>query len=258
MAGSAAAIPAVEGHPEAGKRERMDKKLEQLTEKLRAALGDRLVSIVLYGSGASEHDHHRSFSDLNVMCVLRQLTPRELGDTEPVVRWWRDDGNPSPLLLTETEVRTSTDVFAIEFHDMLERRRILFGSDPVNGLVVETSFYRAQVEHDLRAKQIRLRQKAAAVLTDKEALLRLMLDSVSNFCVLARHAMLLAGVSAGPGRRDVVAHLREIGADPEPFEVLLDLREQKRAPRDVNPPELFGQYLAQVGRLVEFVDGLAK
>ena len=236
----------------------MDKKLEQLTEKLRGALGDRLVSIVLYGSGASASDHHQNFSDLNVMCVLRELSPRELGDSEPVVRWWRDEGNPSPLLLTEEEVRTSTDVFAIEFHDMLERRRVLFGGDPIDGLVVETTFYRAQVEHDLRAKQIRLRQKAAAVLTDKEALLRLMLDSVSNFCVLARHAMLLAGISAHPGKREVVGHLREIGADPAPFEILLDLRERKRAARDVNPPELFGQYLAQVGRLVEFVDGLAK
>src|SRR5579884_2847236 len=173
----------------------MNRNLAELSEKMREALGERLISVLLYGSGASEEDHHETFSDLNVMCVLSALGPRELADTEPVVRWWRELGNPSPLLLTEEEVRTSTDVFAIEFHDMLERRRVLWGADPVAALQVDESFYRAQVEHDLRAKQIRLRQKAAAVLTDREALLRLMLDSVSNFCVLARHAMLLAGVS---------------------------------------------------------------
>ena len=236
----------------------MDKKLAQLTEKLREALGDRLVSVVLYGSGASEHDHHQTFSDLNVLCVLAALSPGELAASEPVVRWWRDLGNPSPLMMTEEEVRTSTDVFAIEFHDMIERRRVLWGGDVIAGLAVDESFYRAQVEHDLRAKQLRLRQKAAAVLTDREALLRLMLDSVSNFCVLARHAMLLAGVSAGTAKRDVVARLGEIGVEAEPFETLLEMRERKRAPRDVVAPELFERYLGQVDRLVRFVDGLAK
>ncbi|HZU23976.1 MAG TPA: hypothetical protein VFA04_00555 [Bryobacteraceae bacterium] len=236
----------------------MDKRLAELTEKMRAALGDRLLSVILYGSGASEHDHHETFSDLNVMCVLSALDSRELADAEPVVRWWREIGHPSPLLLTENEVRTSTDVFAIEFHDMLERRQVLWGSDVIEGLTVDSSFYRAQVEHDLRAKQIRLRQKAAAVLTDREALLRLMLDSVSNFCVLARHAMLLAGLPASAAKHDVVSRLPDIGVDPQPFDTLLQVRERKLGPRGIDAPELFARYLEQVGRLVQFTDGLAK
>lgn len=236
----------------------MDDKLVQLTDKIREALGDRVTSVMLYGSAASETDHQDAFSDVNVLCVLKDLTPRELADAEPVVRWWRDLGNPSPLMLTEDEVRTSTDVFAIEFSDMLERRRVLWGGDAIAGLVVDRSFYRAQVEHDLRAKQLRLRQKAAAVLTDKEALLRLMLDSVSNFCVLARHAMLLAGIAVGTAKRDIIAHLGEIGIDAEPFTALLEMRERTRPPRDVDAPDLFRRYLGQVGRLVQFVDALEK
>jgi hypothetical protein len=236
----------------------MDKRLAELTEKMRAALGERLLSVVLYGSGASEHDHHETFSDFNVLCVLAALDTRELADAEPVVRWWRELGNPSPLLLTEHEVRASTDVFAIEFHDMLERRRVLFGADPIAGLTVGNSFYRAQVEHDLRAKQIRLRQKAAAVLTDKEALLRLMLDSVSNFCVLARHAMLLAGIDVGAAKHDITARLHEIGIDAQPFATLLQIRERRLGRGSVDAQELFARYLEQVGGLVEFTDGLAK
>ena len=54
----------------------MDKKLAQLVEKMRAALGDRLVSVILYGSGAGA-DHHAKFSDLNVLCVTSALAPRE-------------------------------------------------------------------------------------------------------------------------------------------------------------------------------------
>jgi hypothetical protein len=55
----------------------MDKRLEQLVEKLKKAYGERLVSVVLYGSAAAG-DHHAGFSDFNILCVLSVLTPREL------------------------------------------------------------------------------------------------------------------------------------------------------------------------------------
>jgi predicted nucleotidyltransferase len=235
----------------------MEKKLAQLVEKTRAALGDRLVAVILYGSGASG-EHHGKFSDLNVLCVVTAVNARELADAEPVVKWWRGLDNPSPLLLSRDEVRTSTDVFPIEFHDMLEHRRVLFGEDVIAGLEIDRTFYRAQVEHDLRSKLLRLRQTAASMLSDRDALLTLMLDSVSTFCVLLRHALLLGGISPGPRKRDVVAHLGEIGLDPAPFQRLLDLREGQTKAKDVTPSALFETYLAQIHSAVEYVDRLAK
>ena len=67
----------------------MENTLNQLLEKLTKALGDRLVSVVLYGSAAAG-DHHEGFSDLNVLCVLEQVTTRELAQSEPIFRWWRE------------------------------------------------------------------------------------------------------------------------------------------------------------------------
>jgi predicted nucleotidyltransferase len=226
-------------------------------EKTRAALGDRLVAVILYGSGASG-EHHAKFSDLNVLCVVTAVTVRELADAEPMVRWWRSAGNPSPLLLSRDEVLGSADVFAIEFHDMLEQRRVLHGEDVIAGLEIERTFYRAQVEHDLRAKLLRLRQQAAAVLSDGDALMTLMLDSVSTFCILLRHAMLLGGINPGTKKREVVSHLHEIGIDAAPFEKLLDVREAKAKAKDVTPGELFASYLARIHSAVEYVDRLAK
>ena len=137
----------------------MDKVLDQLVERLRSAYKERLVSVVLYGS-AADGDHHPKYSDFNILCVLSAITPRELGQSEEIFRWWREQGSPSPLLLTEHEVATSTDCFAIEFLDIQHQHRLLHGKDVVSGLTVDRSFYRAQVEHDLRAKLLRLRQKA--------------------------------------------------------------------------------------------------
>jgi len=235
----------------------IQQKLQELVDRLRKAHRDRLVSVILYGSAVTG-DHHHQFSDLNVLCVLTEVSPAALADSEPIFKWWRAQGNPSPLLLNEEEVHNSTDCFPIEFHDIAERRRVLFGRDVIEGLVIDKSFYRAQVEQELRSKLLRLRQKAAGVLADKQALLRLMIDSVSNFLVLSRHALLVSGVPAGSEKREIAGKLASIGANSAPFDTLLDLREQKKSARDIDPEALFAQYLRQIESLVAHVDQLEK
>lgn len=236
----------------------MEPLLTELVEKLKKAFGERLTSVVLYGSAAGG-DHHGKYSDLNVLSVLRQIGPAELGDSEGILRWWRDQGNPPPLLLTETEVRTSTDCFPIEFQDMKDRRRVLFGVDVIETLQIDRSFYRAQVEHELRAKMLRLRQQAAQVLSKSDALLRLCVDSVSTFCVLGRHALLLAGIDASWHKREIVRQLGDAGCvDPKPFNTLLEIREEKKTRLEIEAGALFEQYLKQVQAMVEYVDRLEK
>ena len=236
----------------------MPVQLDSLVEKLRKALGPDLVSVVLYGS-AAVGDYQEKFSDYNVLCVLTQITPAQLGATETVFRWWREQGNPAPLLLTEHEVQTSTDCFAIEFHDIRDYHKILFGADVVSTLQIDRSFYRAQVEHELRAKLLRLRQKASGILSDKDVLRRLLVESISTFCVLFRHALILAGHDAPAVKRDIIQRAREqFGIDPTPFNSLLDLREQKTKAVELEPQALLGAYLIEIGKVIDAVDVLEK
>jgi hypothetical protein len=236
----------------------MEKVLTQLVEKLQETFRDRLVSVVLYGSGATG-DRQEKFSDYNVLCVLTELSRRELAASEPIFRWWREQGSPAPLLMTEQEVRTCTDCFAIEFHDIKRDHQVLHGKDVVVDLDIDDSFYRAQVEHDLRAKLLRLRQKASGMLSDANLLRRLLLDSISTFCVLFRHALLLNGFDAPPRKREVIQAARQhFGVDIAPFEKLLDIREELIKPRDVDPVGLFDAYVAGISVVIDAVDRLEK
>jgi hypothetical protein len=236
----------------------MEKLLNQLVERLQETFHDRLVSVVLYGSAATG-DRQEKFSDYNVLCVLSELNRRELAASEPIFRWWREQGSPAPLLLTENEVQTCTDCFAIEFHDIKRDHQLLHGKDLVSTLDIDDSFYRAQVEHDLRAKLLRLRQKASGMLSDPNLLRRLLLDSISTFCVLFRHALLLNGVQVAPKKREVIQVARDrFGLDPTPFDQLLDIREERIKPRDLDPVSLLDAYLAGIAVVIDAVDRLEK
>jgi hypothetical protein len=252
----AAAIPVVAAPRAIGKD--MERKLTELVDRLKKSHGERLVSVVLYGSAAGD-DHVVKFSDLNILCVLSEVTPRELGQSEPVFRWWHDQGNPAPLLLSEHEVATSTDCFPIEFHDMTRQHRLLHGKDVIGSLRVDNSFYRAQVEHELRAKMLRLRQKASGILSEPELLRKLLADSISTFCVLFRHALMLHGKEPRMNKREVIEQTRSVlGIDSSPFDRLLDLREDKIKPKDLDPAAMLGPYLKEISVVIDAVDGLEK
>jgi len=232
--------------------------LKELVDKLERAFADRLVSVVLYGSGV-QHDQHDRFSDLNILCVLKEITPRELSDGEPVLNWWTSQGHPSVLLMSEEEVHQSSDSFAIEFRDMKDRRKILYGLDVIAEVHIDMKYHRVQVEHELRSKLLRLRQQGAHVLSNPEALLKLCLDSVTTFCTLGRHALVAGGIHPKADRRAVVEQIgHAVQMDVKAFESLLDMREDKSIHDDslVDPGELFARYLESIGRLVTYVDGL--
>ena len=55
----------------------MEDLLNELVERLKVTYGDDLKSLVLYGSGAAK-DHHKNFSDLNILCVLHHVGLAEL------------------------------------------------------------------------------------------------------------------------------------------------------------------------------------
>jgi len=232
----------------------MEKVLNQLVERLQKAYGERLVSVVLYGSAAAD-DRQARFSDFNVLSVLSEITPRELDCAGEIFGWWREHGSASPLLLTEDEMAASTGSFAIEFNDIKRRHRILYGRDVVTPLVLHNGFYRAQVEHDLRAKLLRLRQKACGMMSDADLLRRLLLDSVSTFCVLFRHALVLHGVDAPDTKRAAIEGARQhFGIDPLPFERLLDVREERVKPREVEPVPLLASYLQGIAAVIAALD----
>ncbi len=234
----------------------MDELLNQLVERLKKAYAERLVSVTLYGSAAAG-DYHPRFSDLNILCILSEITPRELAAGQDIFRWWRERGNPSPLLLTEQEAAGSTDCFPMEFTDIQRHHRVLFGKDVAAEIAVDRRHYRVQVEHELRAKMLRLRQKAAGMMSDPDLLSRLLADSVSTFCVLFRHALALAGDDAPQTRRETLERARErFQFDAAPFEQLLDLREERIKPRETNPMLLLPPYLQGISQVIEAVDRL--
>src|SRR5260370_4789464 len=218
-----------------------EKLISEFIEKIRAAAGENMVSVILYGSGA-EGEFHPEYSDLNLLCVLRDASFDSLRKIADVVEWWRGKTHHPPLVMTLAELNASADTFSIEFVDMKQRHRVLFGEDVLSGLNIPLTLHRAQVEYELREKLFLLRQHMLVAGSNEKQLWVVMLNSLSSFTTLFRHVLLEMGEQ---GRKHsleaVAAPAHGMNFSPSPFGQIMELRAKTADRKQLRAPEMTGK-----------------
>jgi hypothetical protein len=226
--------------------------LQQMVDRLKAALDDRLVSVVLYGS-AARGDFTREISDLNLLVVASDLEPSTLERLGPPVAEWVRQRHPFPRLFSPAMLAASADVFPIEFHELLQRHVVLAGSDPFTGLEVHHDYLRLQCERELREKLMRLTEGYVEASRRDRDVLRLMAESYSAFAAIFRGCLQLLGAEPPMAAHDVVAHFcSRAGLDPAPFDSVECIRRGERP--DGTTAELFARYYGEIAKAVERID----
>lgn len=231
--------------------------LDELVSQLRAAYGDVLHSVVLYGSAAAG-EHIPKRSDYNVLVIARSLPADKLRAAAAVGSAWSASGSPPPMTLTLDEWRGSSDIFAMEYADILERHKVLYGEPPFDGISVARGDLRLQVEREAMGKLLQFRQGVLAAGNDGKKQLVLLEASLSTLMVVFRGVSRLSGVQP-PADNEALASAigAKAGFDAAPFtRVVRHVRgTEKVAPRDVEG--IISGYLEGLQRLVAHVDRLA-
>ena len=231
-----------------------EKEINEFVSRLRVAAGANLQSVILYGS-AADGEFHPDFSNVNLLCILRESSFAALTAIAPAIAWWTRQKYHASLVLTGEELQRSTDVFSIELLDMQQRHRLLFGEDLLSGLNIPLHLHRAQLEYELREKLILLRGRLLASPDNKKHLWELMLGSLSTFTTLFRHALIALGEAPPRRKREVIQTLaKRIAFDPSAFLLLLDIRERKTETKQSDVNDVFAHYLAAVQQVTDAVD----
>jgi hypothetical protein len=158
-----------------------------------AALGPRLVSLLVYGSTArKEQGAGGSAGSVNTLLICDGVDDRLFGALAAVVAGWERAGHPPPIVLSETEWRASSDAFAIEYEDIRGAYRLVAGRDPWPGITVRREDVQRQLEHELLGKLIRLRQGYIGTQDDGRRLTEVIASSAAGFFTMLRTTLRLA------------------------------------------------------------------
>ena len=231
--------------------------LNRLVDDLRAAHGENLASIVLYGSVAAG-DHVELRSDHNLLIALNRIELADLRLSQTTMRDWLSLGQPMPVYFTVEELKRAADVFPIEFLQMEQARKVLHGRDPFEFVDISRANLRHQTEYELRTKLIQLRRLYIPASSSVEKLSALMSDSLASFAALFRAVLILHGQESPVSKADTVrATARLLGLEGSPFEQVFELRARAKSTlTEAQTSMVFSAYMAQIERVIETVDRL--
>jgi hypothetical protein len=172
------------------KKKRAEHALQELVDGLSQALGPKLVSVILFGSKASG-EYKEGSSDVNVFLVLEDVSMETLELMTKPSRLWMKAGHPMPVFIQKSELATYSKSLPIEFLDMKDHHKVIFGTDLLEGLTVDRAHLRAQCLQEFSTKQIKLRQAVLLVNSNAKKLRTVLLESLPSVLTLYRAALRL-------------------------------------------------------------------
>src|SRR5215475_4610625 len=228
--------------------------LDELVSQLRAAYGADLRSVVLYGSAANG-EHIAKRSDYNVLVIVDRLDAAKLAGASAAARAWAEGGNPAPLTLTTSEWRGSADIFPMEYADILERHRVLYGTPPFDGIHVDLKDLRLQLEQEAMGKLLKLRQGVLASGNDGKLQVELLGASLSAIMIIFRPFLRLH--HEGPSKDNIAvaeAVSKKAGFDVAPFATVVRHARGASPINAANATGVLDGYLRGMEKLVQYLD----
>jgi len=156
---------------------------EEFSADTKAIFGSNLITIYLYGSGA-RGEYVQGKSDINFLVVIESEGLKFLPGVWDYLDNWEKRGISAPLILTESYLNSSLDTFPLEFHNMKEANVLVFGKDILKDLIIKDNDLRVQVEHELKAKLLSLRQGFMKTKGDRNELIDLISQSLPTFSAI--------------------------------------------------------------------------
>jgi predicted nucleotidyltransferase len=226
--------------------------LDELVSQLRAAFGTELRAVVLYGSAAAG-EHNPKTSDYNVLVLVDSLAANRLQAASAVAKAWSEARNPAPLTLTLDEWRGSADIFPMEYADILERHRVLFGDLPAD-VRVDMGNLRLQLEREAMGALLQLRRGALAAGNDAKGQLELIARSTSTVMTILRAALRLSGTTPPRDNIELSQKIGEVAKLDASAFVQAVRHKRGEAIRTTEAPDALSRYLAAVQQLLQYLD----
>lgn len=230
------------------------KVIGNLIQDLKEVFGEKLTSVILYGSCAS-NECENDFSDINLIIVAENLLAIDLKNSNTALKDFMKTRHPLPLFMDKDEWFNSCDVYPIEYYDIKKRYSILYGEDIVKPLVLEKTNLRLQCEHEVKNLLIKLRQNYLAKSNDLKSIEILLKKSSKSFFALFRAILRLTEEDVSFNHEEVINLLGEkVKIDKDVFLKLLNLRTDSKAISKNEYEITIQQLIDSTNEILKYID----
>lgn len=231
-------------------------KIVAYASQLQTALGENLLSIIVYGSVLKEN-FISGKSNINLLLILKQIDVATLKSCLDLVKNGQKNGFIAPLMLTPQHIISSLDVFPIEFSEIHDNHLAIYGDGlPPEIATIDKNHLRLQCEREIKGKLIHLRQGYLETTLRGNSLKLLLEDSMRAILPLMRAVLRICCKQSPPveGNQVITTLCNEFPLDQETFQRVLKLKTDNIRPPQTELETLLSKYLIQLQKLAQLVD----
>lgn len=230
--------------------------LQRFCNQLQEALGEQLVSIILYG-GLAKAEYAPASSNVNVMVVLKQATVEVLDKAVAPVQQGMRDFSLAVMVLSENDLHHSTDAFPIKFMDMQRHHRLLWGKKVLAEIVIAKDHLRLRCEQEIKNLLLRLRQFYLQRIHHTELIESTLTRAISSF-LTSLSPLLILKAGHAPITKSAIAEAagREFGFNTKSLTDVLALKSGNYKPEVAELKRLYNAFMTTVEKAAELVDQL--
>ncbi|MCA9402558.1 MAG: hypothetical protein KC897_02140 [Candidatus Omnitrophica bacterium] len=156
---------------------------------------------------AAGADYHPRSSQITSVFVFDEVDFQIYHQALKTVAAGVKKGITAPLLLSEQYLKSSLDVFPVEFLDIKEKHILIFGEDLFGGLDIKTEHLRLFCEQQVKGRMIRIRQAYLEVGLQRQGVEAMLKDSLYSLIPVFRNLVRLKGQSPAVNKEEIITQL---------------------------------------------------
>jgi hypothetical protein len=224
--------------------------------KLLENLGDNAISLVVYGSAAGVN-YNPDVSNINMAVIVKNLDFSVLKQSLALVKSGRKDKIAVPLFLTKEYIQGALDVFPIEFSEIKDQHKVIFGEDIFKDLDIPLKDLRLLCEQQVKGKLLHLRQAYLDVGSNPPVLKNLLSAALKDLIPVFRQIIILKGQKPDEHKEGMIGQLAEIfSLDPQPFLAVYHDKNKKSLISSNQVEAHLQNFLNQLEKLSRHMDSL--
>ena len=180
-------------------------------------LDDNVRAILIYGSAAGVN-YNPGISNINIAVIVKDLDFSVLNQSLDLVKWGHKHKIATPLFFTKEYILSALDVFPVEFTEIKELHKVIFGDDIFKDLDIPVKDIRLLCEQQLKGKLLHLRQAYLDIGKNPTILKRILLSTLSDLVPVFRQLIILNGQKPIEQKAEMFGQLAKIfSLDLQPF-----------------------------------------
>ena len=231
----------------------LDSVKKQLWDDLQKSCSNNIIAFISYGNG-TDSSYLSLATKHNFLIVTNSLTAEDLARFAPLQKQWAKKYQEFPLFLTVDDLKTSADVFPIEFLNMRDSYTVIGGQDVLKDLDIPLVYLRTQCELSIKGKIIILRQGYVENIANAKSLIA---NSFPAFFKVFINVLRLLNKQIPDNHDETIKAICQLAnTDNKVFLTLNQLPVNKKKFSQKEIDNLFAEYLDGLQTIANFVDRL--